>query len=59
MGKTISEFELPMADILIQPSLKNMKGTDFKSRNSAILAGEIATQAKIEELKSKIANFSK
>ena len=59
MGKTINEFELPMADILIQPSLKNMKGTDFKSRNSAILAGEIATQAKIEELKSKIANFSK
>lgn len=59
MGKTINEFELPMADILIQPSLKNMKGTDFKSRNSAILAGEIATQSKIDELKSKIANFSK
>ena len=59
MGKTINEFELPMADVLIQPSLNNMKGTDFKSRNSAILAGEIATQAKIEELKSKIANFGK
>lgn len=59
MGKTINEFELPMADVLIQPSLNNMKGTDFKSRNSAILAGEIATQTKIEELKSKIANFGK
>ncbi len=59
MGKRINEFELPMADVLIQPSLSNMKGTDFKSRNSAILAGEIATQAKLEELKSKIANFGK
>lgn len=59
MGKRINEFELPMADILIQPNLNNMKGTDFKSRNSAILAGEIATQAKLDELKSKIANFGK
>ena len=59
MGKRINEFELPMADVLIQPSLNNMKGTDFKSRNSAILAGEIATQAKLDELKSKIANFGK
>lgn len=59
MGKRINEFELPMADVLIQPSLNNMKGTDFKSRNSAILAGEMATQAKMDELKSKIANFGK
>ena len=59
MGKSINEFALPMADVLIEPSLNNMKGTDFKSRNSAILAGEIATQAKIDDLKYKIANFGK
>jgi len=58
MGKSINQFELPKADILIQPELSNMKGTDFKSRNAAVLAGEIAAQAKINELKTKIAQFN-
>lgn len=58
MGKSINQFELPNADILIQPELSNMKGTDFKSRNAAVLAGEIAAQAKMNELKTKIAQFN-
>lgn len=58
MGKSINQFELPKADVLIQPELANMKGTDFKSRNAAVLAGEIAAQAKINEVKTKIAQFS-
>lgn len=58
MGKSINQFELPKADILIQPELSNMKGTDFKSRNAAVLAGEIAAQAKMNELKTKIAQFN-
>lgn len=58
MGRSINQFELPLADVTILPELSTMKGTDFKSRNSAVLAGEIATQAKIAELKAKIANFS-
>ena len=57
MGKSINTFELPLADILIQPELNSMKGTDFKSRNTAILAGEVAAQMKIEEIKQKIARF--
>ncbi len=58
MGKSINQFELPKADILIQPELSNMKGTDFKSRNAAVLAGEVATQSKINEIKTKIAQFN-
>jgi NTE family protein len=58
MGKSINQFELPNADILIQPELSNMKGTDFKSRNAAVLAGEIAAQSKMNELKTKIAQFN-
>ena len=57
MGKSINNFELPLADVVIQPELNNMKGTDFKARNTAILAGEIATQMKMEEIKQKIARF--
>lgn len=58
MGKSINQFELPKADVLIQPELSNMKGTDFKSRNAAVLAGEIAAQSKMNELKTKIAQFN-
>jgi NTE family protein len=57
MGKSISFFELPMADVVVTPQLANMKGTDFKSRNAAILAGEVAMQSQINTLKNIIANF--
>jgi NTE family protein len=57
MGKSISFFELPMADVVVSPQLPNMKGTDFKSRNAAILAGEVAMQSQINALKNIIANF--
>ena len=57
MGKSISFFELPMADVVVSPQLPNLKGTDFKSRNAAILAGEVAMQSQINALKNIIANF--
>jgi NTE family protein len=57
MGKSISFFELPMADVVVTPQLANMKSTDFKSRNAAILAGEVAMQSQINTLKNIIANF--
>ena len=58
MGKSINQFELPQADIVIQPELAGMKGTDFKSRNAAVLAGEMAAQAKMAEIKARIAKLS-
>ena len=59
MGRSITYWELPLADIVIVPQLPQMKSTDFKSRNAAILAGEIAMQLQIVALKNKIEEFKK
>lgn len=54
MGQSINQYELKDADIVIQPKLSMMKGTDFPGRNLAILAGEQATVAAMPELKRKL-----
>ena len=54
MGQSINRQELKEADIVIQPSLGAMKGSDFGSRNVAILAGEQASAAVMAELKAKL-----
>ena len=59
MGRSITYWELPLADVIVIPQLPQMKSTDFKSRNAAILAGEIAMQQQITALKNKIEEFKK
>jgi NTE family protein len=54
MGKSINTFELDLAQVVIQPELKGMRSTDFKSRNAAILAGEEATFKQIDQIKFKL-----
>jgi NTE family protein len=54
MGQTINSYELKNADVVIQPSLGNMKGSDFAGRNQAILAGEQAAMRVMPELKQKL-----
>ena len=54
MGQSINRQELKEADIVIQPSLGSMAGSDFGSRNVAILAGEQAAFAVMAELKQKL-----
>jgi NTE family protein len=54
MQNSINQYELKSADIAIQPQLKQMSGGDFKSRNAAILAGEIATQEQMALIKEKL-----
>ncbi|MBV8623469.1 MAG: patatin-like phospholipase family protein [Herbaspirillum sp.] len=54
MGQTINQYELKNADIVLQPRLGNMKGSDFASRNVAILAGEQAAVAAMPEIKRKL-----
>ena len=54
MGKSINTFELDLAQVVIQPELKSMRSTDFKSRNAAILAGEEATFKQIDQIKFKL-----
>lgn len=54
MGNRVSEYELMQADIVIRPELANIKGTDFASRNVAILEGERATQAALAGIRKKL-----
>lgn len=54
MQRSINQFELKTADIAITPQLKQMSSGDFKSRNAAILAGEIATQEQMGLIKEKL-----
>ncbi|HEY8025313.1 MAG TPA: patatin-like phospholipase family protein [Burkholderiaceae bacterium] len=54
MGHSINRYELKEADIVIQPSLGAMKGSDFNGRNLAVLAGEQATTALMPEIKRKL-----
>ena len=55
MGQSINHYELRDADVVIQPSLGTMKGSDFQGRNNAILAGEQAASALMPEIKRKLA----
>jgi len=54
MGQSINHFELENAQVVIRPQLGTMKGTDFKSRNAAILAGEEATMAQMSQIKYRL-----
>ena len=54
MGHSINRYELKEADVVIQPGLGAMKGSDFAGRNLAVLAGEQATTVIMPELKRKL-----
>jgi NTE family protein len=54
MGQSINQFELERAQVVIRPELKGMRGTDFKSRSNAILAGEEATLIQMDQIKAKL-----
>ncbi|MEK7216456.1 MAG: ATP-binding protein, partial [Chloroflexota bacterium] len=41
MGQSINRYELKDADVVIQPALANMKGSDFNGRNLAVLLEEM------------------
>ena len=54
MQRSINQYELKSADIVITPHLKQMSSSDFKSRSAAILAGEVAAQEQMISLKEKL-----
>jgi NTE family protein len=54
MGQSINQFELREADVVINPALGAMKGNDFNGRNAAILAGERAGMAAVNEIRQKL-----
>ena len=54
MQQSINQYELAKADVVITPQLKQMGSADFRARNAAILAGELATQEKVVEIKERL-----
>ena len=54
MQRSINQYELKSADIVIQPQLRQMSSGEFKSRNAAILAGEVATQEQMALIKERL-----
>ncbi|MBU3621785.1 patatin-like phospholipase family protein [Polynucleobacter sp. CS-Odin-A6] len=54
MQRSINQYELKSADIVITPLLKQMSSSDFKSRNAAILAGEVAAQEQMGLIKERL-----
>ena len=55
MGKTINQYELAGADVVVRPSQVGLKSTDFTSRQRAIDAGRAAMLAALPALKAKLA----
>jgi NTE family protein len=54
MGKSINSFELREADIVVRPSLTGVSSADFGARQRAIVAGRIAMQGLLPQLKEAL-----
>ena len=54
MQRSINQYELKSADIVVTPHLLQMSSGDFKSRNSAVLAGEVAAQEQMALIKERL-----
>lgn len=55
MGQSIRAAELPLADIVITPTLENVDSSNFEAKNQAILAGERAALAAMPQIRAKLA----
>ena len=54
MGRSINNFELRDADIVVRPQLPGVSSADFSTRKRSIQAGREAMQGQLAELKSRI-----
>jgi len=59
MSATIAQSELAQADVVIRPDVGEISGTDFQSRHLAILEGERAATAKLEEIRAALARIGR
>ncbi|AKJ28725.1 esterase [Caldimonas brevitalea] len=55
MGRSINQFELRNADVVLTPKLTGVSGADFTARGRAIQAGRDAAQAALADIKAKLA----
>ena len=59
MGKSINQFELREADIVLRPALVGVGSGDFTSRVRAIRSGREAAQAQLAEIRTRIAALTR
>ncbi|MEO7887467.1 MAG: patatin-like phospholipase family protein [Polaromonas sp.] len=55
MGKSINQYELKDADVVVRPSLTGLKSADFSARQRAIDSGRAAMLAALPQLRAKLA----
>lgn len=55
MGKSINQYELKDADVLVQPSQTGLRSADFSARQRAIDAGRAGMLAALPALRTKLA----
>ena len=55
MGKSINQFELREADVVLRPKLDGFSGADFTTRRRAIALGREVATAMLPEIRRKIA----
>ena len=55
MGKSINDFELKAADVVVRPSQAGLKSADFSARKQAIEAGRAAMLAALPALRARLA----
>ena len=59
MGRSINNFELREADVVIRPKLAGVSSADFGARKRSILAGREAMLAALPDLRARIAAKTK
>ena len=55
MGRSINQFELREADLVLRPRLAGVSGADFTSRTKSIQAGRVAATEALVDLRNRIA----
>ena len=55
MGKSINQYELKEADVVVRPSLTGLRSADFSARKLAIDSGRAAMLAALPALKARLA----
>ena len=54
MGKSINQYELKDADVVVKPSLTGLKSADFSARKQAIDSGRAAMLAALPALRARL-----
>ena len=59
MGRSINQFELRDADVVVRPMLTGVSSADFRARQRAIQAGREAALRQLPELRARIAALTR